>query len=184
MAGEESRSDPSAEKGSLPSPRGGGPLFGRALVVRTAVCPAVAGVLWPAGAGGETALAAAQALRPLKFSELYSGGGVRGLIFSDLAKSLAGQQVTMVGYMAPPLKPSLDFFVLTKQPMSICPFCSTDADWPNDIVLVLVKRSLKALPGEMALRVTGRLELGSRTDPETGFVSQVRLYAEKIEPNT
>jgi hypothetical protein len=153
------------------------------MVVFAAVCLAMAGTMLPAGAGPWTVRAAAEPPPPLKFSELYSGGGVRGLAFSDLAKSLAGKQVTMVGYMAPPLKPSLDFFVLTKQPMAICPFCSTDADWPNDIVLVLVKRSLKALPSDLALKVTGRLELGSRTDPETGFVSQVRLYADEIEPN-
>lgn len=29
-----------------------------------------------------------------------------------------------------------DFFVLTRYPMSVCPFCSNAADWPVDIVLV------------------------------------------------
>jgi len=117
----------------------------------------------------------------LKFSELYSGGGARGLVFSDKIKSLAGQRVTMNGFMAPPLKPSLRFFVLTRQPMSICPFCSTDAEWPADIVLVLLPGGNETSPTQLAVRVTGILEIGSQTDPETGFVSQVRIRAEKIE---
>ncbi|MFZ5650090.1 MAG: hypothetical protein ACOY4I_04440 [Bacillota bacterium] len=117
----------------------------------------------------------------LKFSELYSGGGARGLVFSDKLKSLAGQQVTMNGFMAPPLKPSLRFFVLTRQPMSICPFCSTDAEWPADIVLVIMPGGNETSPTQLALRVTGVLETGSQTDPETGFVSQVRIRAEKID---
>jgi len=117
----------------------------------------------------------------LKFSELYSGGGARGLVFSDKLKGLAGQKVTMSGFMAPPLKPSLRFFVLTRQPMSICPFCSTDAEWPADIVLVLLPGGKEISPTQQAVRVTGVLRIGSQTDPETGFVSQVRIRADKVD---
>ena len=42
----------------------------------------------------------------------------------------------MRGFMAPPLKAEAKFFVLTEIPMSICPFCSSDADWPDNIVVV------------------------------------------------
>jgi hypothetical protein len=38
--------------------------------------------------------------------------------------------------MAPPLKAEAAFFVLTEIPMSLCPFCSSDADWPDNIVVV------------------------------------------------
>lgn len=133
--------------------------------------------------GGEEKAGGKQNNSPvsLKFSELYSGGGARGLVFSDKLKSLAGQRVTMNGFMAPPLKPSLRFFVLTRQPMSICPFCSTDAEWPADIVLVIMPGGNETSPTQLALRVTGVLETGSQTDPETGFVSQVRIRAEKID---
>jgi hypothetical protein len=87
----------------------------------------------------------------------------------------------MTGYMAPPLKPSLDFFVLTKQPMSICPFCSTDADWPDDIILVLVKQKQEAATATTPIQVTGVLEVGGKQDPETGFYSVMRIYADKVE---
>lgn len=87
----------------------------------------------------------------------------------------------MAGYMAPPLKPMPSFFVLTKQPMAVCPFCSTDADWPEDIVLVTMPSGKSVTPTEKPVRVRGRLEIGSKTDPETGFVSLVRIYATEVK---
>ena len=74
---------------------------------------------------------AAAATPTLKFRELY----VRGNDLTDKAKSLEGAEVEMIGYMAPPLKPEIDFFVLTKLPMSTCPFCESEAQWPDDLVL-------------------------------------------------
>ena len=94
---------------------------------------------------------------------------------------LNGSEVTMTGYMAPPLKPSIDFFVLTETPMSVCPFCSTDADWPYNIVVVYVDGSVEALPYDQEVSVTGTLDLGSYVDNETGFVSQVRLLNASVE---
>ena len=65
----------------------------------------------------------------LQFGELYGKVSVLGLEFSDKLKNLAGQDITMSGFMAPPLKAEAAFFVLTEIPMSICPFCSSDSDW-------------------------------------------------------
>lgn len=82
----------------------------------------------------------------LNFEDMYAGATSEGLILSDSLLSLNGQNVTMQGYMAPPLKPTINFFVLTETPMVICPFCSTDADWPSDIVVVYMDDSVTALP--------------------------------------
>jgi hypothetical protein len=117
----------------------------------------------------------------IKFSEMYSGSSSRGLKFSDKLTGLDGRKVVITGYMAPPLKPSFTFFVLTRQPMAICPFCSTDASWPEDIILVYLPKGEDRTPTDSVLTVTGTLELGSRTDPDTGFVSQVRIYSDKIK---
>ena len=117
----------------------------------------------------------------MKFSELYSNVTVRGIEFSPKLTGLAGKKVTMTGFMAPPLKPKLDFFVLTKAPMSSCPFCTTSADWPPDIVLVIMPDGKLLDPTTGAIRVTGRLEVGIKKDDQTGFVSLVRLYADKVE---
>ncbi len=117
----------------------------------------------------------------MKFSELYSRITVRGIEFSPKLTGLAGRTVTMTGFMAPPLKPKLDFFVLTRVPMSSCPFCTTSADWPPDIVLVIMPGGKLLDPSTGAIRVTGRLEVGVKKDDQTGFVSLVRLYADRVE---
>jgi hypothetical protein len=117
----------------------------------------------------------------LGFDEMYSSVSSLGLVLSEKLKSLDGKKVVMEGFMAPPLKPTLRFFVLTSVPMSICPFCSTDANWPNNIVLVFLGKEVTALPFDRPIRVEGILELGTKTDEETGFVSLVRVYATTIE---
>jgi hypothetical protein len=119
--------------------------------------------------------APAAELTPLTFEQLYKSVGVRGLQFSNLVLSLKGQMVVMRGYMAPPLKAESRFFVLTREPMAICPFCQSDADWPVDIVVVYLDRATPMFGGGEAVAVLGRLEVGSATDDETGFVSQIRI---------
>ena len=122
----------------------------------------------------------AKAAELLKFGEMYAGVSVLGLTLSDKLLALEGKEVIMEGFMAPPLKPTLSFFVLTRVPMSVCPFCSSDSDWPYDIVVVYLDKKVTALPFDRPLRVEGRLELGTKTDPETGFVSLVRIHAQRI----
>lgn len=118
----------------------------------------------------------------LSFDEMYSGASSMGLVLSDKMNGLNGQRVAMTGFMAPPLKPTLSFFVLTQVPMSICPFCSTDADWPANIVVVKLDNPVTALPFDQPIRVVGTLELGSQVDEETGFVSLIRIHAQEIAP--
>ena len=116
----------------------------------------------------------------LHFDNMYTGVTSQGLVLSNTLKSLDGREVTIQGFMAPPLKPTINFFVLTETPMSICPFCSTDADWPSNIVVVYLDDPVTALPYDRPITVTGRLSLGSRMDEETGFVSLVRIHADSI----
>ncbi len=111
----------------------------------------------------------------LAFDELYRGMGVEGLKFSERLLSLRGSAVEMTGYMAPPLKAESKFFVLTREPMAICPFCQSDADWPVDIVVIYLRRAKALVSANDRIRVSGKLEVGSWTDPETAFVSQVRI---------
>ncbi len=128
--------------------------------------------------------AKAEAVSSLKFNELYGKVTVRGVQYSDKIKSLSGKRVVMTGYMAPPLKPKLDFFVLTREPMSTCPFCTTAADWPADIVLVIMPSGKELEPTTTGLTIKGRLDIGIKKDDETGFVSLVRLYADQVKPRS
>lgn len=118
---------------------------------------------------------------PIAFDEFYDGYHMRtGLLLSDKLVSLDGQQVVMEGYMAPPLKPELDYFVLTRIRLEFCPFCTSTADWPDDIALVYMQDESITVTTR-PIRLEGRLEVGASVDAETGMVSLVRIYAEEIE---
>jgi len=135
---------------------------------------------------GASALFLAAAWRPcgalageadarLAFNELYKSQGVLGSELSAKTRSLAGRPVQILGYMAPPLKPEVTFFVLTRAPVALCPFCNSDADWPADIVVVYPRERGGWNQDGLPVAVTGTLELGSKIDRETGFVSLVRV---------
>jgi hypothetical protein len=131
---------------------------------------------------GLASLTQAQSNLPvLRFLEISSNVTIRGLEYSPRLLELNNKKIEMVGYMAPPLKPRLEFFVLTKTPMATCPFCSSAADWPPDIVLVYLPKNTDQRASSAPLRVTGRLELGVKEDQETGFISLIRIYADKVE---
>ncbi|MBB4103260.1 hypothetical protein [Allorhizobium borbori] len=117
----------------------------------------------------------AAAEETLGFNELYKSFGVLGLEFSDKLKRLKGKEVAISGFMAPPLKAEAAFFVLTEIPMSLCPFCSSDADWPDNILVVYLGRKQTFVQFNAPIMARGTLEFGSWVDPETGFVSQIRL---------
>lgn len=123
-----------------------------------------------------TALAAtpvAAAPPQLRFADLY----VRQGEFPQALQDLAGQTVSMQGFMAPPLKADARFFVLTKLPMATCPFCDSEMDWPDDIVVVKVRGEFVPIDFNLPIGVTGRLELGTEIDRETGFLSRIRIVS-------
>ena len=78
----------------------------------------------------------------------------KDLSFSALAEANKGQRITVDGFMAPPLRADSNFFVLTRRPMATCPFCSSAADWPTDIVAIYTKRLVKVIAFNIFRRVT------------------------------
>ncbi len=118
---------------------------------------------------------------PITFAELYGKVTVRGMEYSPKLLELQGKRVEILGYMAPPLKPRIEFFVLTRNPLATCPFCSSVADWPPDIVLVYAPKNREVTSVAGPLRVRGRLEVGVKEDPDTGFVSLIRVYADELD---
>ena len=107
----------------------------------------------------------------LRFRDLYS----RGMELAPETAALDGQAVRIAGYMAPPLKPEVGFFVLTKLPMATCPFCNDAADWPTDLVVAYAADPIDVVRFSTLIMVEGRFETGFKTDEETGFVSYLRL---------
>ena len=113
----------------------------------------------------------------IRLRDLYN----KDLSFSDLALSLEGQRIDVDGFMAPPLKAESTFFVLTKMPMAVCPFCEPGQTWPDDILAVYARRPVDVIPFNVPMRASGVLELGDYTDPELGFYSRVRLVEATYE---
>jgi hypothetical protein len=125
-------------------------------------------------------LGAAQA--PLELGAFHARVVMGGIEYSDNLLALEGERVELTGFMAPPLKPRIDWFMLTRFPMLTCPFCSDAADWPPDVVLVVLEdgRRMDAQHNSDPLRVIGRLELGVDSSVEAGL-SLIRIYAERVE---
>ena len=121
--------------------------------------------------------APAAAKDAIKLRELYN----KDLSFSDLAQNLEGEKIAIEGFMAPPLKAESRFFVLTRRPMAVCPFCESESDWPSDIVAVYTDETISVVPFNWPIVVTGNLSLGTYSDPEFGFVSRIRLVNAKYE---
>ena len=119
----------------------------------------------------------ASAAVTIGFDDLYE----RETVLTAKLQAAAGQQIEMLGFMAPPLKAEAKFFVLTRSPMAVCPFCETEMQWPDDIVLVLTDEAIGATPYNVRIRVTGRLDLGFEKDAETGFVSLIRLESAEYD---
>ena len=107
----------------------------------------------------------------VKIRDLWGDGGR----FSPLATRLAGQLVKLRGYMAPPLKAEASFFVLTRIPMAVCPFCDSEASWPDDLVVAEARKAFIPTSFNDLIAVKGRLEIGGKIDPGTGFASRVRV---------
>ncbi len=118
-----------------------------------------------------TSASAAAPEGPVALRDFYMRDGS----FSDFARSAEGTRITVEGFMAPPLKAEANFFVLTKIPMSVCPFCNSASEWPDDILAVYTKRVVDVVPFNKKIETRGILELGEYKDPQTGFVSLVRL---------
>lgn len=113
----------------------------------------------------------------LRIRELYN----KDLSFSDYAEANDGSRITVRGFMAPPLKAESTFFVLTSRPMAVCPFCETEAEWPDDILAVYTKRVIDVVPFNVEIVSRGTLKLGTFKDPDTGFVSRVRVVDSTFE---
>ncbi len=118
----------------------------------------------------------------LRFNEFYAPEtSAINLVLSDKLKGANNKRVKITGYMAPPLKPDLDFFVLTRIRLATCPFCSTAADWPEDIILVTMPEGKTIRQVEEPITLIGKLEVGEGVDTKTGFFSLLRIRAENYE---
>jgi hypothetical protein len=160
-----------------------------AVVAGAALVGGAAYALWP----GRAEQPAAQATKPvaelppaeqLDMRDLVAPGPVLGL--SDRAKSLDGERVRMVGFMAHMEDPPAGGFYLVPLPVLADEAGGGTADLPPQSVLVVSRAAAgQRIPFiEGRLEVTGTLELGSRTEQD-GRVTHIRLHLDgPPNPNT
>jgi hypothetical protein len=148
---------------------------------RRAIVGAIGGML-TLGVAAPVAADADEPL-PLRFAEFYTPTTTPlSLELSERILEASGRRIAISGYIAPPLKPDIDFFVLTRRRLAVCPFCSSAADWPEDILLVTLPAGMEMRNAPTAaVRVTGTLEVGEAIDESTGFFSLLRLRAERVD---
>jgi hypothetical protein len=129
-----------------------------------------------------TAASVAPAQTRLEFGGFHASVVMGGIDYSENLRALDGELVELIGYMAPPLKPRIDWFMLTRYPMQTCPYCSDAADWPPDIVLVILEggRLADAQQHTDLLRVVGRLDIGLESDVEAGL-SLIRIHVTRVD---
>lgn len=117
---------------------------------------------------------------PIQFDEFfisYDPWSYEPPELSDKLIALDGEQVVMEGYMSPPLKLGLDWFMLTRVPVASCAFCSGAADWTPDMILIYVNGEEYPYTYN-PLRLEGELHIGPLIDAETGMVSLIRMYVD------
>jgi hypothetical protein len=126
-----------------------------------------------------TMSSAAQAQTRIRFSDFYVGetyqagiGMTPDLKLSSRIIELNNKEVEILGFMDGILPRDGMHFMLIKEPQFLCPFHTVSFDWAG-FAAVFLKRPTDYMDGPV--RVTGRLEVGRKTD-EMGLVSYVRLY--------
>lgn len=127
------------------------------------------------------AMAGEAEAQELRFDQFYARFVAGEPEYSPLARRLAGARVRVTGHAAPAFRAEPSFFVMTRTPMHICPAETSDDRWPADVLLVYTRDKPPA-GGPETIEVTGRLEIGSRVDPETGLASRLRLVDAVVAP--
>lgn len=118
----------------------------------------------------------------LGFRDIYATVGAIGLRLGAGLPVLAGRPVRIRGYMAPPVAAVDNFFVLTRSPVTTCPFCDPGAQWPDDVVLALLESDSRFVDPSCAIEVAGELDIGRKVDPRTGATRLVRLVGARWHP--
>jgi hypothetical protein len=104
-----------------------------------------------------------------------------GVEYSPKAQKLVGHRIRVEGFLAPHVGDrAAPFMVLAGQPMVGCPHCLGALDLPGDSLIAYFGARPGLAETGVPLAVEGVLDLGSRTDAQTGFVSNIRLFDARV----
>lgn len=115
---------------------------------------------------------AALVARPVAAQNEFDLSALRDGWTAPETRALAGIRVSARGFALPHRGPTARFFVLAADPTTVCPHCRPDPG--SEAVLAVEPRDrFDMTPGPAIWE--GRLDLGGRIDPATGFFSRARL---------
>jgi hypothetical protein len=118
--------------------------------------------------GGLAALAA----RPARAEFEFDLSSLRDGWAAPETRAFAGMRVRVRGFALPHRGLAARFFVLAADPTTVCPHCRPDPG-SDAILAVEPKDRFEMAPGPAIW--TGRLDLGGRIDPASGYFSRARL---------
>jgi hypothetical protein len=108
--------------------------------------------------------------------EIHRDPDLPGLEYSPKVRKLIGQRVRVEGFLAPHQGGrAAPFLVLSAQPVVGCPHCLGAMDLPGDSLVAYFAGMPGLADTGVPVAIEGVLDIGSRTDARTGFVSTVRL---------
>jgi hypothetical protein len=117
----------------------------------------------------------------LQLGDLYRNPDMPGVDYRPKVLAMAGQRVSVKGYVVPHTADrAAPFMIVSAEPLAGCPHCLAALDLPSDSVIGYFKEQPKLKDIGLPVMVEGTLELGSRADAKTGFVSAIRLVEASI----
>src|SRR6185503_14041595 len=102
--------------------------------------------------------------------EIHRDPDLPGLDYSTKVRKLVGQRVRVEGFLAPHAGGRIaPFMVLSGQPVVGCPHCLGAIDLPGDSLVAYFGGAPGLADTGVPVAVEGVLDIGSRTDAQTGF---------------
>jgi len=121
-----------------------------------------------------------EAVNTISFTDLSEKIGEDEYGISKKMEGLDGEVVEIAGYMSPLSPLGSNFFYMIQVPGAACPFCDgADVDFLQ-VIQVYSHDGKEVDYEEKAIKVTGILEVGEKTD-ENGVTSIFRIKSQKID---
>jgi hypothetical protein len=119
----------------------------------------------------------------LAFDDVFASAGFFGVeIASDVA-ALAGERVTLRGYVYGPLASDAKDYAFARGSLRYCPCCSGEPSFGDDLVLVRLRQVPAEPPdGDREVEITGMLETGHAESGHPRLATSVRLLDAVLEP--
>jgi hypothetical protein len=118
----------------------------------------------------------------LTFDDVFASSGFFGVEIAADVAALAGERVTVRGYVYGPLASNAEEYALARGALRYCPCCSGEPSFGDDLVLVRLRAALAEPPdGDREVRISGVLETGYAESGHPRLATSARLLDAVID---